>query len=72
MRCPGIETQRAPDPRRDHGHARGAAGPPRLVLVGYSKGAPDILEAVVRYPESAARRRGRERSRRRAGVRTGQ
>ena len=26
-------------------------GPPRLVLVGYSKGTPDILEAVVRYPE---------------------
>jgi len=26
-------------------------GPPRLVLIGYSKGAPDILEAVVRYPE---------------------
>lgn len=26
-------------------------GPPRLVLVGYSKGAPDILEAVVAYPE---------------------
>jgi hypothetical protein len=26
-------------------------GPPRLVLVGYSKGAPDILEAVVRFPE---------------------
>lgn len=25
--------------------------PPRLVLVGYSKGAPDILEAVVAYPE---------------------
>lgn len=24
---------------------------PDLVLVGYSKGAPDILEAVVRYPE---------------------
>ena len=24
---------------------------PRLVLVGYSKGAPDILEAVVAYPE---------------------
>ena len=23
----------------------------RLVLIGYSKGAPDILEAVVRYPE---------------------
>lgn len=26
-------------------------GPSRLVLVGYSKGAPDILEAVVRHPE---------------------
>jgi len=26
-------------------------GPPRLVLIGYSKGAPDILEALVRYPE---------------------
>lgn len=26
-------------------------GPSRLVLVGYSKGSPDILEAVVRYPE---------------------
>ena len=26
-------------------------GPARLVLVGYSKGSPDILEAVVRYPE---------------------
>jgi hypothetical protein len=25
--------------------------PARIVLVGYSKGAPDILEAVVRYPE---------------------
>ncbi|HSQ68629.1 MAG TPA: hypothetical protein VLM41_00980 [Steroidobacteraceae bacterium] len=30
-------------------------GPPRLVLVGYSKGAPDILEAVVRYPEIRSR-----------------
>jgi pimeloyl-ACP methyl ester carboxylesterase len=30
-------------------------GPPRIVLVGYSKGAPDILEAVVRYPEIRAR-----------------
>lgn len=29
----------------------GPAGPPQLVLVGYSKGTPDILEAVVRYPE---------------------
>ena len=27
------------------------AGAPRLVLIGYSKGAPDILEAVVAYPE---------------------
>ena len=27
------------------------AGAPRLVLVGYSKGAPDVLEAVVAYPE---------------------
>ena len=27
------------------------AGERRLVLVGYSKGVPDILEAVVRYPE---------------------
>ena len=26
-------------------------GERRLVLVGYSKGAPDILEAVVKYPE---------------------
>ena len=26
-------------------------GAPRLVLIGYSKGAPDILEAVVAYPE---------------------
>lgn len=24
---------------------------PRLVLIGYSKGAPDILETVVKYPE---------------------
>jgi hypothetical protein len=31
------------------------SGPPRLVLVGYSKGGPDILEAVVRYPEIHAR-----------------
>lgn len=26
-------------------------GPPRLVLIGYSKGLPDLLEAVVAYPE---------------------
>ena len=26
-------------------------GDPRLVLIGYSKGAPDILEAVAAYPE---------------------
>jgi hypothetical protein len=30
-------------------------GAPRLVLVGYSKGAPDILEAVVAYPELRSR-----------------
>lgn len=28
---------------------------PRLVLIGYSKGAPDILEAVVSYPEIRSR-----------------
>ena len=28
---------------------------PRLVLVGYSKGAPDILEAIVAYPEILSR-----------------
>ncbi len=27
------------------------AGPPRLVLMGYSKGTPDILEALVNFPE---------------------
>ena len=26
-------------------------GAPRLVLVGYSKGTPDVLEAIVTYPE---------------------
>ncbi len=26
-------------------------GPARLVLIGYSKGAPDILDAIVTYPE---------------------
>jgi hypothetical protein len=31
------------------------AGEPRLVLIGYSKGAPDILEAVVEYPEIRSR-----------------
>jgi hypothetical protein len=31
------------------------AGAPRLVLVGYSKGAPDVLEAVVDYPEIRSR-----------------
>jgi hypothetical protein len=31
------------------------AGPPRLVLIGYSKGAPDILEAMVAYPEIRSR-----------------
>jgi len=28
---------------------------PRLVLIGYSKGAPDILEAIVGYPEIRGR-----------------
>ena len=28
---------------------------PQLVLIGYSKGAPDILEAVVAYPEIRSR-----------------
>jgi hypothetical protein len=27
------------------------AGPPSLVLIGYSKGSPDVLEAIVKYPE---------------------
>lgn len=27
------------------------AAEPKLVLIGYSKGAPDILEAIVSYPE---------------------
>lgn len=31
------------------------AGAPRLVLIGYSKGAPDILDAVVTYPEIRSR-----------------
>jgi len=31
------------------------SGPPRVVLVGYSKGAPDVLEALVRYPELGGR-----------------
>jgi hypothetical protein len=31
------------------------AGASRLVLIGYSKGAPDILEAVVAYPEIRSR-----------------
>ncbi len=30
-------------------------GAPRVVLVGYSKGAPDVLEAVVAYPEIRSR-----------------
>ncbi|MFP3408635.1 hypothetical protein SB757_28910, partial [Pseudomonas sp. SIMBA_065] len=28
---------------------------PRLVLIGYSKGAADVLEAVVAYPEIRSR-----------------
>ncbi|MGD2141589.1 MAG: hypothetical protein PVH25_14420 [Burkholderiales bacterium] len=30
-------------------------GPPRIVLIGYSKGANDILEALVAYPEMRSR-----------------
>lgn len=30
-------------------------GAPRLVLIGYSKGAPDMLEALVAYPEIRSR-----------------
>ena len=30
-------------------------GPPRIVLIGYSKGTPDILEALVTYPEIRSR-----------------
>ena len=31
------------------------SGPARLVLIGYSKGAPDILDAVVTFPEIRSR-----------------
>lgn len=31
------------------------SGPARLVLIGYSKGAPDILDALVTYPEIHSR-----------------
>ncbi|SIT43402.1 conserved hypothetical protein [Paraburkholderia ribeironis] len=31
------------------------SGAPRLVLIGYSKGSPDILEALVEYPEIRSR-----------------
>jgi hypothetical protein len=27
------------------------AGPPSVVLIAYSKGSPDVLEAIVKYPE---------------------
>ncbi|MFO1206538.1 MAG: hypothetical protein U1E63_12550 [Burkholderiales bacterium] len=40
---------------RDALLAMPAEGAPRLVLIGYSKGAPDILEAVVAYPEIRSR-----------------
>jgi len=32
-----------------------APGAPRLVLVGYSKGTPDVLDAIVSHPEIRAR-----------------
>jgi len=41
---------------RDAITAMQVEGPePRIVLIGYSKGAPDILEAVVSYPEIRGR-----------------
>ena len=41
---------------RDAIMAMEAEGPePRIVLIGYSKGAPDIFEAVVSYPEIRGR-----------------
>ena len=36
---------------RDAVMAMDASGPSRIVLIGYSKGAPDVLDAIVRYPE---------------------
>jgi dienelactone hydrolase len=36
---------------RDAVLAMDAADAPRVVLIGYSKGAPDVLDAIVRYPE---------------------
>jgi hypothetical protein len=36
---------------RDAVMAQTEAGPPRIVLVGYSKGTADVLEALVNYPE---------------------
>jgi LssY C-terminus len=36
---------------RDHVLAQGKPGEKNLVLLGYSKGAPDIMESLVRYPE---------------------
>jgi hypothetical protein len=32
-----------------------APGAPRLVLIGYSKGTPDVLEAIVKHPEIRSR-----------------
>jgi hypothetical protein len=49
-----LDPQRASDPRRGSGDGS-RAGRTRLVLLGYSKGAPDILEAVVNHPEIRAR-----------------
>lgn len=40
---------------RDALMAMPAESPPRIVLLGYSKGAPDILEAIVAYPEIRSR-----------------
>jgi hypothetical protein len=40
---------------RDAIMASTETGPPRIVLIGYSKGAPDILDAVTTYPEIRGR-----------------
>jgi dienelactone hydrolase len=51
-----VRGQQGAVPTRDAIMNRPAEpGPPRLVLIGYSKGAPDILEAMAAYPELRSR-----------------
>ena len=54
MRCPARPTTRARSATAVMAMDAGP-GAPRLVLIGYSKGAPDILDAIVNYPEIRAR-----------------